>query len=253
VDYKRMVGGGDQTWFGKEGDTLTQYGYFGDWDKTFDQDGNKLEEEIEIHANLQGQKQFYSNFGIVHRNRLHSGQYYDETQGMAYAQITPVSGVSLSSFTRFGKQIDFDNNRLGDVFDLESSVTWQLGKHIEMELSHNYNSLKIDGDQLYAANQTDIRLSYQFDIRSYVRLVVQYTDITRDPDMYFDEGIDNQPIDINAHSKYFNTQLLYSYKLNPQTLVYLGYSDSGFQDDDLSRIEKTDRTVFAKFSYAWQM
>jgi hypothetical protein len=61
---------------------------------------------------------------------------------------------------------------------------------------------------LYAANQSDIRLSYQFDIRSYVRLVVQYTDITRDPSMYLDEGVD-------SHSKYFNTQLLYSYKLNP--------------------------------------
>ena len=47
------------------------------------------------------------------------------------------------------------------------------------------------------------------------------------------------------------TQLLYSYKLNPQTLFYLGYSDAGFQNDSLNTIETSNRTVFAKFSYAW--
>jgi hypothetical protein len=59
-----------------------------------------------------------------------------DQQGMAYAQITPVSGLRLSSFTRFGKQIDFANDRLGDVFDIEGDVTWQFGIHVEMELSH---------------------------------------------------------------------------------------------------------------------
>ena len=46
------------------------------------------------------------------------------------------------------------------------------------------------------------------------------------------------------------TQLLYSYKINPQTLFFIGYSDTGYQNDALSKMYQTNRTVFTKFSYA---
>lgn len=246
ADYKKLVIGGDQKWYGEKGDSLTQYGYFGDWDKTYAQDGTMLEEEVEIHVNLQGQNQFYTNFGLVHRDRLFHDTYYDETFAMAYARFSPASGVKISGFTRFGDQIDFANRRMGKGFNLEGSITWQLGKHLEVDLFHNYNQLTIGGDKLFSANQSDIRLSYQFDIQSYLRLVFQYTDIKRDQDLYINRTV-------NSRTKDFGTQLLYSYKLNPQTLMYLGYSDNGFQDDNLNGLERAQRTLFAKFSYAWQM
>jgi hypothetical protein len=46
------------------------------------------------------------------------------------------------------------------------------------------------------------------------------------------------------------SQLLFSYKLNPRTVVFVGYSDNSFgnQDVDLTR---ADRTVFAKIGYAF--
>ncbi|MGB5354893.1 MAG: hypothetical protein WBM54_14870, partial [Woeseia sp.] len=46
-------------------------------------------------------------------------------------------------------------------------------------------------------------------------------------------------------------QLLYSYKLNPQTVFFLGYSDNLLEDDDLTDMITTDRTVFMKVGYAW--
>ena len=80
---------------------------------------------------------------------------------------------------------------------------------------------------------------------------IVYTDIDRDQSLY-ENGFD--PDDgVDANSRYVSTQLLYSYKINPQTLVFLGYSDSAMQDDDLINVQRTDRTLFAKFSYAWQM
>jgi hypothetical protein len=33
----------------------------------------------------------------------------------------------------------------------------------------------------------------------------------------------------------------------------VGYSDGGFQDDDLTRLERDKRAIFTKFSYAWQI
>ena len=47
-----------------------------------------------------------------------------------------------------------------------------------------------------------------------------------------------------------SSQVLFSYKINPQTVFFLGYSDShwGNQDIDLTQ---SGRTVFAKIGYAW--
>ena len=253
VDYERIVIGGDQTWYGDEDDLLTRWGYFGDWDKTYAQDGTMLEEEIEIHGNLQGQKQFHTNFGIVHRNRYYNGNYYKETQPMMYAQITPVSGLRVSNFFRLGKQIDFANDRLGDILLLEPSVSWDANRHVKLQVSYNYNKLDVKGGELFAANQVDFRATYQFDMRSNLKFVLQYTDINRNPELYIleeDETEDDRP---DNNEKYFSSQLIYSYKVNPQTLFYLGYSGGGFQDDELDKIEKDKRVAFAKFSYAWQL
>jgi hypothetical protein len=87
-------------------------------------------------------------------------------------------------------------------------------------------------------------------MRSILKLVVQYTDIERDADMYSYDDIEDRP---DETSRYFSTQLIYSYKINPQTLFFVGYSDGGFQDDSLDELERDQRTLFTKFSYAWQM
>ena len=126
----------------------------------------------------------------------------------------------------------------------------QLGTHLQLRGDIESNQLDVDGGQLFHAKQADMRLTYQFDMRSYIRLVVQYTDITRNASLYTNRDPDET---FHQRRKFLDTQLLYSYKLNPQTLFFLGYSDHSFQNDDLSNLLRTDRTVFAKFSYAWQM
>ena len=90
-------------------------------------------------------------------------------------------------------------------------------------------------------------------MRSILKFVVQYTDIERDVGLYiFDEtdDIEDRP---HKTSQHFSTQLIYSYKINPQTLFFVGYSDGGYQDDDLDSLQRDQRTIFTKFSYAWQL
>ena len=80
--------------------------------------------------------------------------------------------------------------------------------------------------------------------RSFLRLTLQYSDRERNQENYL-FPVDKQSRDLGA-------QLLYSYKVNAATRFFVGYSDSGFQDDVYDSIEYTNRTFFAKFSYAWQ-
>lgn len=249
VGYEKLILGGSQTWYGEEGDTLTRWGYFGDWDKTYDSDGKMLEEEVELHGNISGPWQLHANAGIVHRDKYYDGVYYQETFGRFWFGMNPASGVRVTAWGNYGDAIDYANSQLGTKTVFGTYFSWQLGAHLQLSGELQSNRLDVDMGQLFHAKQSDIRLTYQFDMRSYLRLVVQYTDITRNVDAY----TAYEPGDIDARSKYLNTQLLYSYKINPQTLFFLGYSDSGRQDGDLSKILTTDRTVFAKFSYAWQM
>ena len=247
VDYQKLIIGGRRTYFGDKNDALTQWGYFGDWDKTYDQDGKLLEEEYELHGNIQGPMQLFSNFGVVTRKRFFDEKYFNETQFMAFAQVTPVSGFRLGTFTRFGKQIDFSNTRLGDVFAIVPRVNWDVNNHLSVNASHDYTILDVNSQRLFTANQTDLRFSYQFNMRSKLKLVLQYTDIKRNLTLY------DEPDDLSEHFISFATQLIYSYKINPQTLFFVGYSDGGFQDDNLTRLERDQRSIFTKFSYAWQM
>jgi hypothetical protein len=48
------------------------------------------------------------------------------------------------------------------------------------------------------------------------------------------------------------TQILFSSKLNPQTVVFLGYSDNSLGARSIDFV-RSDRTLFFKIGYAWVM
>jgi hypothetical protein len=112
-----------------------------------------------------------------------------------------------------------------------------------LNFEHSYRKLDRDGGTVFTANQTDMRLSYQFNIRQRLKLSLINTNINRDISLYVDA--------VDSHSRFLNTQLLYSYKVNPKTLLFLGYSDAGIEDQNVD-LTRVNRTFFAKFSYAFK-
>jgi hypothetical protein len=100
-----------------------------------------------------------------------------------------------------------------------------------------------DGENIFDAKVYDLRLTWQFNSRSFLRFTTQRFDIERNQALYDDE--------VDEHSRDVGRQLLYSYKLNPQTVFFLGYSDQFVDDDQLSGLTETDRSLFMKIGYAW--
>ena len=91
-----------------------------------------------------------------------------------------------------------------------------------------------------------MHLVYQFNVRAFVRLITQYGTIDRDPSLYTDPVPENE-------EDLFN-QFLFSYKVNPRTALYVGYSDERtnvLDDVEADGLVKTGRTFFAKIGYAW--
>lgn len=62
------------------------------------------------------------------------------------------------------------------------------------------------------------QMYYHFGVRSFVRTIVQYVDVSRNPAAY--------TFPVESHDRNLFTQFLFSYKLNPQTVAFVGYSDA---------------------------
>ena len=100
---------------------------------------------------------------------------------------------------------------------------------------------------MFIARLTDFRATYQFNVLSFLRFSVIYNNTHRDPYNY----LYSEPDEIDPVSKGFATELLYAYKINPQTVFYAGYSDHHLSENSFSDLTQDTRSAFMKFSYAW--
>jgi hypothetical protein len=162
-----------------------------------------------------------------------------------FGQIRPRSGLNINLQINHGEQIDYTNSRLADQRRFQPQIDWNATRHLLVRLRYTANRLSAkDGPTIFDAGLIDLRLTWQFNVRSFVRLTVQSQDIERNVALYNDPLTDPKTETLAA-------QLLYSYKLNPQTVLFAGYSDNHIDDNITGNMEQTGRAVFLKLSYAW--
>jgi hypothetical protein len=99
------------------------------------------------------------------------------------------------------------------------------------------------GRRLFNARVSRARGTYTFTARSFVRVIAQYVSTHRDPSLYLSS---TSP----ANGTLSGSALL-AYKLNWQSVLFLGYGDDR-ELSDLNRLERSDRQFFVKMSYAFQ-
>lgn len=243
IGYDKWIAGGARRWIGGEDDWYSRIQIYSDWDITHDQQGRVLERELESNISVNGPMQSYVELYAGKRDRLFDDILFDEKYVGLYGEFQPTGGLELAMNVNVSDQIDFANSALGDQLRLEPRIEWNLGRHWSLRLRHNYTRLQRQSQDVFTANQTDLRMGYQFDLRQRLRLTVQYTDVDRNPALHNGE--------INAEFSRLSTQLIYSYKVNPRTVLFVGYSDSGVDTDDVSSMVRTNKTLFAKWSIAW--
>jgi hypothetical protein len=242
VDYTFMLAGGDHIWHGGEGDWWTRASVGADFDERSDQAGNLLEREVEVRGNLNGPMQSYVELVTGQRDRVFNGVSFDETFASSYGEIVPSGNLRLSLYVRVGDDIDFANTRPGDVLVLEPGFRFLVGRHLRFGFTHLFQRLDVEGGRLFEANLSQLTTIYQFTPRMFVRLITQYRDIDRDINLY--------TADVNAKTEQLFNQLLFSYKLNPQTVLFAGYSDNALGTERID-FERENRTFFVKLGYAW--
>ncbi|MEM7763038.1 MAG: DUF5916 domain-containing protein [Pseudomonadota bacterium] len=243
VDYDRTIAGLYRTFYPEPGKWWNQIDIGGDWDITRTRDGQFLERELEMEVSIQAALRSYIEFGAADRTRAFDGVLYDETLVYTYAEMNPSGATFLGLFARTGDQIDFDNARLGKSTRISPRINQRFGDAWSIRLRHTWERLSHEGDDVFTVNLTDFRTQYQFNARAFLRLVLTHRDIERNVAKYIDP--------VEPASRSVSSQLLFSYKINPQTVFFLGYGDNRVEDDDFASLTQTDRSFFMKVGYAW--
>jgi hypothetical protein len=148
--------------------------------------------------------------------------------------------------TTFGDDIDLANDRKVHSVTVSPSVTVLAGRHFDVTLTDALQRLSMPSGQILLAQTAQLRTVYYMSQRAWVRALVQLRDTDRDPLLY------TSTVDRNATSLF--NQLLFTYQVSPQSLVYLGYSDNSAAATSASAartpLTRTDRTIYMKLSYA---
>ncbi len=246
VDYRKGAAGLQRTWWGAKDAFFSQVQLGGDYNYSADTTGRRLVGVADVFLYLEGPAQSWVNIDVVHGTRDYKAVSFPESYLRLDSSVRPNGALQLQLSATFGDQVDFANTRNGTVVSLQPALVWRAGRHLRLSGSYNYEHLDVRGGRLYTANLAQLTTVWQFSLRTFVRLITQYVDVTRDPALYVDP--------VNARDKHLFNQALLSYKINPQTVFFFGYSDSKDWFDDESRsvgLVTASRTLFVKLGYAW--
>ena len=208
-----------------------------------DHEGQLTDEEFEIIGRLFGPLQSIVHGSFSRGKQYYEGVLYEDLEGGELGlEFQPNGAVKLEFYGVKGDSIDVANNQPAKETLLIPGLEAKLGRHINVRLDHTLQKLDVEGGRLFEANLSQVRLIYNFNVRTFVRGILQWRDLERDPDLY--------SFEVEPTTETLFTQLLFSYKLNARTVLFAGYSDNhlGVQNVDLTQ---TNRTLFFKVGYAW--
>jgi len=243
VGIRRVELGSDYKWWGEADRWYSEIEIGMNVDRSREQDGSLLEEEAEADLSYEGplQSSFRADFG--RRRKVFEDVGFDQNFQRFDFHIRPSGVLFFQMGLDYGDHIDFAHTKPAVRLRLDPSVEYRAGRHLTLSLDHTYERLDRSDGRLFTANLSQVKAVYQFDTRTFLRVIIQYLDLRRNMALYADD-------DVESREQHLFSQILFSYKINPQTVFFLGYSDNYEGTRDISLIQ-TDRSLFAKIGYAW--
>jgi hypothetical protein len=175
---------------------------------------------------------------------------FDRTQLIYEIEASPSRVFNRFGINgRIGDEVDFSNSRPGTGWSLNGFAVVRPTDHLELRFDGSRRYLDVDVEdgrsgRLFTATVARLRTQYTFNARAFVRAIGQYVSTKRDPSLYLSE-VDSKEGD-------FSGSILLAYKLNWQSVLFLGYGDTRTLSDD-DKLEKAGRQIFLKLSYAFQL
>jgi len=241
VDYRQVETGVSARWWGGTGKPYSVLELAAGFEEAEDHAGGFLWRSHRAAFTYGGPLQSMFYLHGERKREAFAGRGFDQDFLMSIASMRPSADVSFSLTAYVGDRIDYSNARLGQGVSLEPEVDWNIGRHLRLGWEGQIETLDVAGRDLFTAHTNRLSLFYHFNARCFVRGIFQYTSLDRNVDAY------TYPVDPESDS--LLTQFLFSYTINPRTVLFLGYRDNHLATPEYD-LTQSDRTVFAKVGYA---
>jgi hypothetical protein len=220
-------------------------------DLSTDRDGDLLNRQIAPGLSLDAKWNTSARIRWAAERVRNEGETLPRQRLLYTIQTSPSRVLNQLSIEGFvGGEIDFEENRPGRDANIVFSATLRPTDHLELRLNNGRRWLNVDDGtgsgqraRLFTARVDRLCATYTFTPRFFLRAIAQWVETTRDPSLYADE--------VERRSGALSASALVAYKLNWQTVVFLGYGD-GRQLDESEDLQRADRQLFVKVSYALQ-
>ena len=150
-----------------------------------------------------------------------------------------------------GEGIDYAGMRRGHGGQVFVSGRIRPTDHLALDLRGEVRWLDVPPapgraeERLFTAHVARLKATYTFSSRSFLRVVGQYLGATHDPSLRPD------PASVPEREGSYSASVLLAFKLNWQSVLYLGYGDARTLSED-GGLPPQDRQLFLKLSYAFQ-
>jgi hypothetical protein len=216
-------------------------------------DGDLIQRQTVPGIQVQGQRNMSAGVDFAVREQLRVGsQILEHSRVNYYFQIDPGRRFSRIGIDgALGDSIDFTNERVGQGGNVGLFGILKPTDHLTLDVNANRQWLDVNvgggggglEGRLFTAQIERLKATYNFTARAFLRVIGEYLDVRRDPRLY--------TFPVRADSGSFTSSALFAYQINWQTVLFVGYADDRLQDR-FGDLQRADRLVFVKISYAFQ-
>ncbi len=192
---------------------------------------------------------FFEVHPLLEKTRV-EGKVLSSNKMTAHLEVNPPGFLEQVGFDiRLGDEIDVAGVRPGEGGYADLHGTARAGDHLEMVFNYTRRWSDLDrgprqGDRLFTAEVARLKATYTFTSRAFLRLIAQDELFKSDPSLY--------SFPIPERDEAFTGSALFAYKLNWQTVLFVGYGDDRTFFAPTDRLERSGRQLFFKVSYAFQ-
>lgn len=179
------------------------------------------------------------------RENRFEGRLFDLVGIGASVAARPTVPLELAATIEVGEEIDTDHARLGDQIDLGLSAGLRPGRSLRLDGTYRWQRLDVNDGRVFSAHLPQGRIEYHFARGVFVRGIVQYRHVRRDPERFAD------PVEPESRRAFLQT--LFAWRPDARTVLFMGYSDEAEDDRADMGFQRTDRSIFVKVAYAWRL
>jgi hypothetical protein len=249
VGFHDAQGGGGLNWYPKNS-FFTSKRFYANGEYTTDTSSNLIFQDANAGVSFTGAHYSQGNIELHPKQKVRTGagDLLSQTYAFWFVRMNPSKRWAQLQFQgNAGEAIDFANSRPGRGWDAQLVSAWKPTDHVTLTLVQSMQTLSTkdvpNAGHLFTSQVSRVKVLYNFTASSLLRVIGQYVKTTRDVDRY--------TFPVARRSGNFLGSLLYTYRINWQTVLFVGYGDDRVLNERADLL-RADRSLFVKVSYAIQ-